>query len=145
MTGLHDADGGWRCGGLVGRLAVAVLCYGQPAADAVLEYGFDGAAHRRGGLAGSDDEDAAVAAQVVGQRGRGRVGGGVGDGQDLALTLKDVLHGGEGIDCIERGVEDGQDGAAVGWVGLEEGSVEAGHPVFFRFSGKNRFSSSTRI
>ena len=63
--------------GLVGRLAVSVLGDRQSAADAVLEYGFDGAAHRRGGLAGSDDEDAAVAAQVVGQRGRGRVGGGV--------------------------------------------------------------------
>ena len=124
---------------------MSVLGDRQSAADAVLEYGFDGAAHRRGGLAGSDDEDAAVAAQVVGQRGRGRVGGGVGDGQDLALKLKDVLHGGEGIDCIEGGVEDGQDGAANSRVGLEDGCVEAGHPVFFRFSGKNRFSSSTRI
>ena len=110
-------------------LGVVVLGYCKAAADAVLENVFDGAAHGRGGLAGGDDEDAAVAAQVVCQFGRGVRGSGVGDGQGFVLALEDVLDGGEGVDCIEGSVEDGQDGAACGRVGGEDGGVEAGHAV----------------
>ena len=73
------------------------------------------------------------------------MGGGVGDGQEIALTLKDVLHGGEGIYCIERGVEDGEDGTAEGRVWLEDGCVEAGHSKLALVSGKNLFNSLTSL
>ena len=143
MTGLDDADTSVRCRRRVGRLGVVVLGYCQAAADAVLEYGFDGAAHGCGGLACGDDEDAAVAAQVVCQRGRGVGGSGVGDGQGFVLALEDVLDGGEGVDGIEGGVEDGEDWAAGGGVGSEDGGVEAGHSLFALVSGKNLFNSRT--
>ena len=125
--------------------AWVVFGHREAAGDAFAEGGFDGAGHGHGGLAGGDDEDAAVAAQVVGVRGRGLAGGGVGDGQGFVVAPEDVLHGGEGVDGIEGGVEDGEDGAAGGRVGGQDGLVEAGHAVSLRFSGKNRFSSSTRI
>ena len=145
MTCLHDADTGGHCGGRVGGVGMVILCHGQSAVDTVLEHSFDSAAHRCSCLAGSDDEDAAVAGEVVCQRGRCLGVRRVGDSQDFALTLEDVLHGGKGVNGIEGGVEDGQDGAAGRRVGSEDGFVEAGHAVFFRFSGKNRFNSSTRI
>ena len=46
----------------------------------------------------------------------------------------------------ERTAKSGQGhgGAMPGFVG-DDGGVEAGHAVFLRFSGKNRFNSSTRI
>ena len=94
---------------------MVVFGHCQTAADAVLENGFDGAAHGRGGLACGDDEDAAIAAQVVGLRVRGVRDSGVGDGQEFVLTLEDVLDGGEGIDGIECGVEDGEDWAGGRW------------------------------
>ena len=129
MTGFHHADGGMGCGRLLGRLAVLVFRHRQPAADAVAEQGFHRAAHRRGGFARGDDEDAAIAAQVVGQRTRRIMEGGVGDGQDVAATPENVLHGGKGIDRIERGVQHCEDRAALGRVRLEYGGVEAGHAV----------------
>ena len=143
MTGLDDADAGGRCGGGVGGLGVVVFGYGEAAADAFAEGGFDGAGHGHGGLSGSDDEDAAVAAQVVGVRGRGLAGGGVGDGQRFVAAPEDVLHGGEGVDGIEGGVEDGEDGAAGGGIGGEDGLVEAGHSCLALVSGRNRLSSWT--
>ena len=110
---------------------MVVFGHCQTAVDAVLEQRFDGLGHWRGGLAGGDDEDAAIAAQVVGQRVRGVRGSGVGDGQVLVLALEDVLDSGEGIDGIESGVEDGEDRAAGVGVGGEDGGVEAGHSNLF--------------